>query len=189
VALPRIAAGASLYKTSIHYRLMGALVKSRAVELQQQLPRCDNNCLNSCLLRCLDFDNACRTECHFRCCRPPPQPPQINLSYQGGNPGTLTVRGQNFAPDSDITLTICNCDLNASRAIAHTSQNQFVCFKDHCFPIPGGSFTTTVACFCGPGGTGIACGGPPVINQSIVMVNAQDGNGNTLANGTTANPC
>lgn len=118
--------------------------------------------------------------------------PQINLSYQGGNPGTLTVQGRNFAPDVDVTLTICNCDLNPYRTTVHSSPDRTACLAVPpytCFTIPGGNFTTSVPCFCGGGGTGLACDGPPVINQPVVMVKAQDQHGNALANGTTANPC
>jgi hypothetical protein len=75
----------------------------------------------------------------------------------------------------DVTLTICNCDLNPYRITAHTSAT-------------GGSFTSTVPCNCGPGGTGLACNGPPVINQAIVLVTAQDTHGNT-ASESAANPC
>jgi hypothetical protein len=104
--------------------------------------------------------------------------PQLSLSYQPppgpGFPGTLTVHGQNFASNVFVTLTICNCELNSERLTVQTS--------------PGGSFTYTEACGCGPGGTGLACGGPPVINQAIVMVTAQDTHGNS-ASGSTGNPC
>jgi hypothetical protein len=123
--------------------------------------------------------------------------PELNVSYQPpqppegqGFPGTLTIEGQNFASDVDVTLTICNCDLDPYRTIVHTSQDRYACLAVPpytCFTIPGGSFTTTVPCFCG-GGTGIACGGPPVINQATVMVTAQDANGNS-ASGSTGNPC
>jgi hypothetical protein len=189
MTLPGFAAETSLYKSSVHYRLMGASVRSGRVELQQQLPPCDNNCLERCLLQCeVGFDNRCRSECYFRCCTPPPQPPQISLSYQGGNPGTLTIQGQNFASDANVQLTICNCHGDPDRTSAHTSQDQFVCFVDRCFRIPGGSFTTTIPCVCGPGGLGVQCGGPLVINQPIVLARAQDDHGN-MANGTTANPC
>ena len=117
----------------------------------------------------------------------PPQPP-----YGQGFPGTLTIEGQNFASDVDVTLNICNCDLNPYQPTVHTSLDRQACLAVPpytCFTIPGGSFTySTTQCFCGGGGTGLACDGPPVINQAVVMVKAQDAHGNT-ANGTTANPC
>jgi hypothetical protein len=107
----------------------------------------------------------------------PPQPPEGQ-----GFPGTLSIEGQNFAADVDVTLTICNCDLDPYQLTVHTSPGgPFT---------PGGSFTATpVTCNCGPGGNGLPCNGPPVINQAIVMVTAQDALGNTLASGSAANPC
>jgi hypothetical protein len=121
--------------------------------------------------------------------------PQLSLSYQRpqgqGFPGYLTIDGASFATDVDVTLTICNCDLDPYRTTVHTSQDRYACLAVPpytCYTIPGGSFTTTVPCYCGGGGTGIACGGPPVINQATVMVEAQDANGNS-ASGSTGNPC
>ena len=116
----------------------------------------------------------------------PPQPP-----YGPGFPGTLTVSGQNFASNVDVTLNICNCDLDPYQITAHTSPDRWACLAVPpytCYMIPGGSFTTAVPCNCGPGGTGIACGGPPVIGTATVLVTAQDANGNT-AGGSAGNPC
>jgi len=116
----------------------------------------------------------------------PPQPP-----YGSGFPGTLTVQGQNFASDVDVTLNICNCDLNPYQTIVHTSPDRYACLAVPpytCYTIPGGSFTTAVSCYCGGGGTGLACGGPPVISQALVMVTARDQDGNT-AKGSAGNPC
>jgi len=124
--------------------------------------------------------------------------PQLNVSYQPpqpphgqGFPGTLTIEGQNFASGVDVTLNICNCDLNPYQITAHTSADRMACLAVPpytCFRIPGGSFTTAVQCYCGGGGTGLACDGPPVINQPTVMVKAQDVRGDT-ANASAANPC
>jgi hypothetical protein len=121
--------------------------------------------------------------------------PQLSFSYQRpqgqGFPGSLTIEGTNFASDVDVTLNICNCDLDPYQTTVHTSPDRYACLAVPpytCFTIPGGSFATTVQCFCGGGGTGIACGGPPVISGATVMVTAQDAQGNS-ASGSTGNPC
>jgi hypothetical protein len=97
----------------------------------------------------------------------PPQPPS-----GPGFDGTLTVQGQNFPPE--ITLNICNCG----------ETYQFMNM-----PTLEGSFTKQVPCGCGPGGSGLTCNGPKVINQAVVMVTVQDASGNTLACGSAPNPC
>ena len=52
MTLPGFNAEMSLYKSTAHYRLITASAQSGGVELQQQLPHCDQNCLDNCLLRC-----------------------------------------------------------------------------------------------------------------------------------------
>ena len=98
---------------------------------------------------------------------------QLIVTYQPS--GMLTIEGLHFPSGVDVTMTICNCALDPYRTTVQTSS--------------GGSFTTTVPCDCGPGGTGLACGGPLPITQAIVLVTAQDALGNTLASGSAANPC
>ena len=185
MTLPGFNAEMSLYKSTAHYRLMTASAQFGGVELQQQLPHCDQNCLDNCLLRCFDFDNACRTECHLRCCTPPPQPPQINVTYQpppqGSAIGMLTIQGQGFAPDVDVFGRIDNCALNALPIRAHTSQDRFTCFRDRCFRVPGGSFTTAVQCLCGGPGS-LICPG------AVACVGVRDAAG-SVAHGTAPIPC
>jgi len=117
--------------------------------------------------------------------------PQINVTYQRpqppfgqGFPGTLTITGQNFARNVEVTLTIDNCESSRLRTTAYTSPDRFACLAVPpytCFTIPGGSFTTTVACYCGGPGTALC----PV---AVACVEARDTSGN-IANGTTAIPC
>src|SRR5690348_5009097 len=51
----------------------------------------------------------------------PIDPPDITLTWQPF-PSTLTITGENFAPDSDVLLTIDNCDAFRDRTLAHTTK-------------------------------------------------------------------
>ena len=114
--------------------------------------------------------------------------PSIKVTYQPpyghGFPGTLFITGKNFAPDTDVSLTIDNCDAFRLRTTVHTSVLRQACLAVPpytCFTIPGGSFTTTVPCYCGGTGT-VLCPGP------VACVEAQDPVGDT-AQGSTAINC
>jgi hypothetical protein len=110
----------------------------------------------------------------------PWDPPQINLSYQppfiSGFAGTLTITGQNFAPDVDLTLTITNCAEGGlpCKASAHTSKSFDYCPHPwSCRRYFGGEFHTTVPVLCGGDTT----------------VTAQYPFGPVIATGTTGLPC
>jgi len=109
--------------------------------------------------------------------------PQIKVSYQPpkppygrGFPGTLTVTGQNFSPNTDLLLTITNCGGGGlpCRTSVHTTQSYFYCpHYPQCRYYIGGEFYTTIPIYCGGDTT----------------VTAQDGTGNELAIGATSLPC
>jgi len=127
---------------------------------------------------CARFPSLCQPVPTIKVTYQPPQPP-----YGEGFPGTLTITGQNFAPDTDVTLTIDNCDFSALRTMVHTSSDRSACLAVPpytCFTIPGGSFTTSVSCFCGGSGT-VLCPG------AVACVEAQDLSGDTAEGSTPIN--
>lgn len=125
-------------------------------------------------------------------------PPQITVAYQpppppygSGFPGTLTITGQYFASNVDVKLAVCNCDVDPVVIDAHTSSDRSACLAVppyNCFTIAGGTFTATVSCYCGGGGTLLACDGPGGNAGPVAMVKAVDAVGN-IAHGGTAIPC
>ena len=92
----------------------------------QPLPRCDNNCLDICLLRCDDpLDRRCRSECYRRCCTLPPAgtfvlritPQALDVSW--GQPATYSVQitGQNNF-SRNVSLSAANVPSGATPAFA-----------------------------------------------------------------------
>jgi hypothetical protein len=110
-------------------------------------------------------------------------PPHINVSYQPppfpqgmGFPGTLTVSGQNFESNAEVTLTINNCDAFPYQVQVLTDGWHEFCYEllghRFCEISLGGNFTAAYPCYCG----------------GVASVTAQDLSGNT-ASGTTNLPC
>ena len=83
---------------------------------------------------------------------------EIQLSWQPSTIvagfGDLTIKGDYFAPDADVMLTVSNCGPGGvpCRQPVHTSKGSSVCRPDRpweCFYFPGGSFQYTVPMGCG----------------------------------------
>ena len=85
--MPGFTAEGSLYKTSRHYRMLGALdLAKRSIVLSQQALASRISCYSECYLDCMDCDRSrpgcplpseCASGCRCRCfdiCPPPPEP-------------------------------------------------------------------------------------------------------------------
>ena len=101
--------------------------------------------------------------------------PNINVSWEKGpgGLGTLTVTGENFAPGTEATLTVGNCDAFPLRtSVRATQRSEFCPDWRHCWLYPGGGFSTSIPCYC----------------EGSASVEAVDELGNT-AQGTAPIPC
>ena len=100
-----------------------------------------------------------------------------SLPFWNGLPRDFDGSGENFAADTDVIVTVTNCDAFPYQVPVHTNSFQFHCPTAHlplyrCTLNPGGEFTHTFPCFCG----------------GAASVTAQDPFGN-MASGTAHLPC
>jgi hypothetical protein len=171
MSTPGFTAETSLYTSSGQY--YGARASGQdGVGLQPAAPITFGNL-------CQRFPWLCQIQPSLSVTYQPPQPP-----FGKGFPGTLIITGNNFASNSDVTLTIDNCSAFRERTMVHTSSDRSACLAVPpytCFTIPGGSFTTSIQCYCGGTGT-------PLCPGAVACVEAQDASGDK-ATGTTAIPC
>src|SRR5262245_58612628 len=104
----------------------------------------------------------------------PLDPPEISVSWQPGNPGILTIAGDSFAPDSEVLLTIDNCDAWPERTTVHTTSggdpNQPCPDPRFCGLFVGGTFVESIPCYCGGSATVTARGQYGEIAQSSTAI-------------------
>lgn len=106
----------------------------------------------------------------------PLDPPELNMSWQPRHPdpGRLAISGDSFAPDSDVLLTINNCDAFPLRTMVHTSKGSDPSRRcpdpRFCGIGVGGTFSTTIPCWCGGLATVSAQGQYGETTQSIASI-------------------